>query len=76
MLERVPQDNAIMGEYQKQTSSSARPITEEFRKTLEEMNKLKGGGKRKAKDAISEAVKTPKKKVKRAARKPRSLYPV
>lgn len=65
-----------MGAYLKNPSSGARPITEEFRKILEDMNKPKRGGNRKEKVSTSEVVKTRKTKIKKAARKPRSPSPV
>lgn len=76
MLDRVPMDNAIVGAYHTLPSYGARPIIKEFQKILEELNKPKKGGKRKGKASSSEFVANLKKKVKMAARKPRSLSPV
>lgn len=75
MLVKVPTDNAIVNEYCKLPTSSVRPMTEELRKILKEGNKLKKGGKQKAKVAPFNVAKTPK-KVKKQARKPRYPSPV
>lgn len=61
MLERVPEDNAIVTEYHRQPLSGVRPITEEFRKILKEVNKPNRGGKKKVNATPSEVVKTLKK---------------
>lgn len=57
--------------YRKFPGSGARPMPEELQKTIEETNKPKRGAKRKDKVVPSEEVKTPKKKVKKTACKPR-----
>lgn len=61
MLERVPLDNVVMRQYRKLPSSGVCPIHAELRKLIDESNKLKHGGKRKAKVAPSESIKVTKK---------------
>ncbi|CAI9303851.1 unnamed protein product [Lactuca saligna] len=72
MLEKVPLDNAIMRKYQKLPPSGVRPMLAELRQLIDEINKPKRGGKRKAKAAPFESVRVPKNTMK-PAKKPRSL---
>lgn len=72
LLEKVPLDNAVIRAYRTIPSSGVRPIPTESQKIIDEGDKLKCGGKRKAKSTTSETVKTPKKIV----QKPRSPSPV
>lgn len=60
MLERVPLDNAIVREHRKLPSSCVHPMSADLRKLIDESNKLKHGGKRKAKAPYSESVRVPK----------------
>lgn len=75
MLKKVPLDNAIVRDYRKLISSGVRPMPIEHRKLIDECNKLKRGGKRKAKAAPSESVRVLK-KTKKPTKKLRSPSPV
>lgn len=76
MLNYVPTDNKLINGYRQKPESGPRLLTTEMQTTLEEANKPQKGGKRKAKVGPSEPAQTPKKKVKKAARKPRSPSPI
>lgn len=51
-------------------------MTDEMLTKIEEANKPKRGTKRRGKDGSSEVVKTPKKKIKKQARRPKSPSPI
>lgn len=76
MLIKVPADNVLIIEYRKKPTYGPRPLTVEMRKDTEEANKPQKGGKQKKIVGPFEPAATPKKKVKKAARKPRSLSPI
>lgn len=71
----VPADNAVINEYSNQPTSGSRPLTAKMQKALEEANKPKKRGKPKTKVGPSKPAAILK-KIKRAAHKPRSHFPV
>lgn len=76
MFNYAPADTAIINEYRSRPACGPRPLTPAIQKDLEEANKSKKGGKRKAKAGPSEPAASPKKQVKWAARKPKYPSPV
>lgn len=75
MLVKVPNDNVIVYEYQKLSSSVVRPMLDDLRRLIDEGNKLKWGGKQKAKASPSETAQALN-KINKKAKKPRSPSPV
>lgn len=75
MLVKVPSNNDVVNAYPSLSSSAVRLMSDDLRNLIYEGNKLKMGGKRKAKAATSKVVKAPKKS-RKPAKKPRSLSPV
>ncbi|CAI9276735.1 unnamed protein product [Lactuca saligna] len=75
MLRNVPAASEIIQAYHSFPASGHRPITYEIQKVLDEADKPKKGGKKRTKEGPSEPTQTPKKKVKRAAHKPRTPTP-
>lgn len=71
ILENVPLDNAIVRVYHKLPSFGVRPMPADIRQLIDESNKMKRGGKRKANVDPYESVKAPK-KMRKPAKKPRS----
>lgn len=76
MLLNVPTDNVVIDAYRKKPAYGIHPMAEDLQKVLEEGNMPKQVGKRKGKAGPSEPFHTLKKKVKKAALKPRSPSPV
>lgn len=76
MLNSVPADNVVINEYRKRPGLGIRTMPDALRKAITKARKPKKGAKRKGKAGPFEPAATPKKKVKKAARNPRSLTPV
>ncbi|CAI9284233.1 unnamed protein product [Lactuca saligna] len=65
MLRYIPTTSEVIQAYRSVSHSGPRPMTDEIRKVLDEVDKPKNGGKQKGKVGPYKPVQTPKKKVKR-----------